>query len=245
VGLIFLSSPTAPPPKPVRALGPAIVVVLIIIAASLGFYQIVVYPPNHTTTTTVIVPPDPHNVTVTIVGDPVNCSPNCVGKTYVPDTITVVIGYNATVIWTNNDTGVEHTVTASTNDSSLDPRFTVFGPTSPQSSWNNILSGQSVNFTFIKPGTYVYSCSYHPWMVGSVIVKAGSNSTSSSTVSSAATTSSSSILVPNSLSWFMISEGQIALLWITIAFLSSALIIWKKNPTKLGIFCFARNTRIY
>jgi plastocyanin len=182
------SPPGGTSPRPVRGLGPVIVVVLIFIAALLGYYQIVYYPPNHTSTTTQFIPPDPHNVTVTIVsGAASDCSPNCVGKTYVPDTITVVIGYNATVYWKNADANV-HTVTAQTNDSLLDPRFTTFGPTSPASAWNNIPSGGSVNFTFIKPGVYTYFCSYHSWMVGQVIVKGGSNSSSST--AGALTTSS-------------------------------------------------------
>ncbi len=234
-----MSSPTAPPPKPVRALGPAIVVVLIIIAAGLGYYQIIVYPPNHTSTTTAYIPYDPKNVTVTIVPGALNpcgtaLSPpqaqsECNGKTFVPDTITVVVGYNATVFWRNNDTTV-HTVTANLNDSTLDPRFTIFGPTAQP--WNNIPQGQSVNFTFIKPGTYTYYCSYHAWMQGSVIVEAGSNSTSSSTVSSSATSSSSAILSPYALSWFTIAENQTAFLWMALAFLASTLVISNKNLRK-------------
>jgi plastocyanin len=189
-----MSSPGAtPPPRPVRGLGPVIVVILILIAALLGYYQIIYYPPNHTSTSTQIVPPDPHNVTVTIAsGASSDCSPNCAGKTYVPDTMTVVIGYNATVIWRNDD-GTVHTVTADANDSTLDPRFTSFGPTSPSSAWNNIPSGKSVNFTFIKPGTYGYLCSYHPWMVGSVIVKSGTNVSSSSSASTSGPSSSALI----------------------------------------------------
>ena len=181
-----MSSSGAPPPRPVRGLGPVIVVLLIFIAAALGYYQIIYYPPNHTTTAIVPVPADPHNVTVTIVqGASSDCSPNCTNKTYSPDTIIVVIGYNATVVW-HNDDGTVHTVTANLNDSSLDPRFVIFGPSSPPTSWNNIQSGKSVNFTFTKPGTYSYSCSYHAWMIGSVIVEAGSNSSSSSSSSTVA-----------------------------------------------------------
>lgn len=183
-----MSSSGAPPPRPVRGLGPVIVVLLIFIAAALGYYQIIYYPPNHTSTTTVFVPPDPHNVTVTILPTASSCQPNCNNKTYFPDAITVVIGYNATVIWTNNETGVVHTVTAFQNDSIFDPRFTSFGPLSPTSSWNNIPGGKSVNFTFAKPGKYAYFCSYHTWMIGSVIVEAGSNSSSSSSSSTVAAT---------------------------------------------------------
>jgi plastocyanin len=219
-----MSSTGAPSPRPVRGLGLVIVVILILIAAALGYYQIIYYPPNHTSTTTVYVARDPHNVTVTIVsGASGNCGPpvapqsNCMGKTYVPDTITVVVGYNATVIWRNNDSTV-HTVTAEPNDSSLDPRFTSFGPTSQP--WNNIEAGQSVNFTFIKPGTYAYYCSYHSWMLGSVIVKAGSN-TSSSTTTLTGISSSGTIFSPHSLDWFLVVGNQIAILLITLTFLNA------------------------
>jgi plastocyanin len=198
-----MSSPGATPPKPVRGLGPVIVVILIFVAALLGYYQIIYYPPHHTTTSTMIVPPDPHNVTVTIVTgasspcgsglSPPQPQSQCNGKTYVPDNVTVVIGYNATVIWRNNDSAV-HTVTAEPSAASIDPRFASFGPTSQP--WNNIESGKSVNFTFIKPGTYTYFCSYHSWMVGSVIVKAGTNSSSSSSASTVGPGSSSSLIGP-------------------------------------------------
>ena len=205
--LFLLSSPTSPvPQRAVRGLAPMIIVVLVILVASLGYYQIIYYPPHHTSTTIQYVPPDPHNVTVVIVSGalapcgasatPPQPASQCVGRTYVPDNITVVIGYNATVIWINNDTTV-HTVTAQPSDGSIDPRFTSFGPTAQP--WNNIAPKASVNFTFINPGTYSYFCSYHSWMVGSVIVLPGTNSSGASsspaaTTSSSATTSSTAIL---------------------------------------------------
>lgn len=75
---------------------------------------------------------------------------------YSPPTITVVIGVNNTVTWINNDNAA-HTVTAtggSFNSGNLNP-------------------GQSWTHTFTTPGTYTYSCSYHPWMTGTIIVKSG------------------------------------------------------------------------
>lgn len=74
-----------------------------------------------------------------------------------PPTITVVVGVNNTVTWTNNDVS-PHTVTA--NDGTF--------------SSGNLAPGQSFTFTFTTPGTYMYHCTYHPWMVAKVIVKAGS-----------------------------------------------------------------------
>ncbi len=79
-------------------------------------------------------------------------------QSFSPSTITVVIGVNNTVIWTNNDV-VQHTVTADKvsmfNSQALNP-------------------GQAFGYTFTQPGTYGYTCQFHGWMTGKVIVKAGS-----------------------------------------------------------------------
>lgn len=72
---------------------------------------------------------------------------------YDPDNITVVIGINNTVIWTNNDNEA-HTVTAS--DGSFDS--------------GNMNPGATFDYTFTTPGTYPYICTYHPWMHGYVTV---------------------------------------------------------------------------
>jgi len=72
---------------------------------------------------------------------------------YDPDNITVVIGINNTVIWTNND-NEPHTVTA--KDGSFDS--------------GNMDPGATFTYTFTKPGTYLYICTYHPWMHGYVTV---------------------------------------------------------------------------
>ncbi len=172
----------SPPAKTLTATGPVIIVILVIAAALLGYYQVVYYPTvAPTSTTIVVVPPTKITVNVTI---PTGAGSS--GKPtpfyYEPDAITVVAGYNSTVFWRNNDSSV-HTVTAALN--SPDPRFNTFGPTSQP--WNNIQANSVVNFTFTNPGTYNYTCSYHPWMHGEVIVLAGSSSSSAS----ASTTSQS------------------------------------------------------
>jgi len=71
-----------------------------------------------------------------------------------PQTITVVIGLNNTVIWTNDDSA-EHTVTAT--DGSFGSGY--------------IEPGQTYIHTFTTPGTYTYYCTIHPWMRGTVIVE--------------------------------------------------------------------------
>ena len=94
--------------------------------------------------------------TVTVSMVPGSGSNTSIGKAYSPDPIIVVVGHNSTIKWVNDDTS-PHTVTA--NDASFDS--------------GNVALGQSFAFTFTAPGTYQYHCVYHPWMTGTVIVKAG------------------------------------------------------------------------
>jgi plastocyanin len=84
---------------------------------------------------------------------------------YAPDTITVVMGVNNTVTWTNDDTagaGTHHTVTSTSVPSGA-------------SSFNSgdMAPGAKYTYTFTAPGTYQYDCEYHSWMVGTVVVKSG------------------------------------------------------------------------
>lgn len=79
-----------------------------------------------------------------------------IAHSFSPDPVTVVIGVNNTVMWVNDDSA-PHTVTANNG---------AFGS-------GNIAPTGTFTFTFTTPGTYAYHCIYHPWMVGTVIVKAG------------------------------------------------------------------------
>jgi len=72
---------------------------------------------------------------------------------YTPTDITVVIGVNNTVKWTNND-NMPHTVTA--RDGSFDS--------------GNMNPGATYVYTFTRAGMYEYTCSYHGWMHGTVNV---------------------------------------------------------------------------
>ena len=108
---------------------------------------------EHTTTKTA-TGQAPANVSVSIAP---GSGTDTTGKGFTPDTITVVLGVNNTVVWTNDDTA-PHTVTANNG------AFTS----------GNLAPGQTFSFTFTTPGTYTYHCTYHPWMVATVIVKAGS-----------------------------------------------------------------------
>ncbi len=77
-------------------------------------------------------------------------------ENYVPKQIRVIIGYNSTVIWINDEeVDVAHTVTDEEGrfDSGL------FG------------SGQNWTYTFAREGVYRYFCIPHPWMRGVVIAE--------------------------------------------------------------------------
>src|SRR5438132_10219035 len=71
-----------------------------------------------------------------------------------PENITVVLGENNTVTWTNDDRS-PHTASS----------------TSGAFNSGNLNQGMSYTFTFTAPGTYPYSCAYHGWMHGTVVVK--------------------------------------------------------------------------
>ena len=123
--------------------------------AQIGMIGYMVVLPNaaftlKTTTTTVSQAPKSADVSI-VSGAGTDTS----SKGFSPDNIVVVLGVNNTVVWTNND-GSPHTVTA--NDGSFDS--------------GNLAPGQSYTYTFTAPGTYIYHCTYHPWMVASITVKA-------------------------------------------------------------------------
>jgi plastocyanin len=92
----------------------------------------------------------------TVVGGEVDM-PAGVGSStqlnFSPGTITVIIGFNNTVTFTNKDSA-NHTVTAT--DHSFDSGI--------------IEPGQSWTHTFSTAGTYTYYCIFHTWMKGKVIV---------------------------------------------------------------------------
>jgi plastocyanin len=83
------------------------------------------------------------------------------GPGYGPDSITLVIGTNNTVTWTNNDS-VHHTVTTSS------------APSGATFSSGDMSPGNTYTCTFSTPGTYKYYCTYHAWMTGMIEVEAAS-----------------------------------------------------------------------
>ncbi|MBO0888654.1 cupredoxin domain-containing protein [Candidatus Bathyarchaeota archaeon] len=95
---------------------------------------------------------------------PLITMPNGVGGNqslnFLPANITVVIGVNNTVTWVNSDTAL-HTVTSQTVPAGA-------------GSFNsgNMNAGAKFTHTFTVPGTYTYTCIFHTWMNGTVIVEA-------------------------------------------------------------------------
>jgi plastocyanin len=88
---------------------------------------------------------------------------------FVPKVLTVKLGTNNTITFTNNDNTM-HTVI-----------FTS-GPCSPIGSIGdtNLPAGATYTVTLAAPGTYQYYCNIHNWMSGTIVVKAGSSSGSPS-----------------------------------------------------------------
>jgi plastocyanin len=144
--------------------GVVVTVLMIGAVATLGYYQLEVAPGQTSSSTTSTVPsvvcPSAQCVNVTMVS---GASSEPSGYTagakttygFSPDVVTVVIGKNNTVYWTNDDVA-EHTATSDTAgvfDSGI------------------LSSGSTYQFTFTTPGNYSYHCSLHPWMQGTVVVK--------------------------------------------------------------------------
>jgi plastocyanin len=71
--------------------------------------------------------------------------------TFSPETLEIAAG--TTVTWTNNDEAM-HTATA--DDGSFDT--------------GAINQGESASVTFDEPGTYTYTCTFHPGMKGTIVV---------------------------------------------------------------------------
>jgi len=94
-------------------------------------------------------------VSVAIVTGAFN--PTNAGGHFASANITVVIGVNNTVVWTNDDYTI-HTVTSDQGifDSGL------------------LNNGNTWSYTFSSPGIYGYHCVIHPFMKGTVVVEAKS-----------------------------------------------------------------------
>jgi plastocyanin len=74
---------------------------------------------------------------------------------FTPQVITVVIGVNNTVVWTNQDVLVHDILTATGL---------------PGFASGDLATGQTYTYTFTQAGTFPYYCSYHPSHTGVVVV---------------------------------------------------------------------------
>jgi plastocyanin len=178
-----------------------IVAILIVGAVGvIGFYQFEVAPSQLSTSTTTSSGPPPvdchtdpsqcRNITISS-GASTPYTGYTAGSTtlygYSPSNVTLVIGVNNTVVWTNQDLAF-HTATSSAGD--------------PASFDSGCINGQQVacasggvssyQFTFTVAGTYIYHCDYHPWMQGKIVVVQGTGTTSSTTASASSSTTSPS-----------------------------------------------------
>lgn len=136
--------------------GIVVSVVIVLIIGSMAYFQFEVAPGIYTTTTTSTtatgLPPKGTYVNVTIPSGA--SSPNG-APGYSPDTITLVLGKNATIFWKNLDTAI-HTATADGGGFNT----------------ADIVAGGNATTVFTTTGTYTFRCIYHSWMVGHVTVKA-------------------------------------------------------------------------
>jgi hypothetical protein len=76
-----------------------------------------------------------------------------------PVNITVIIGVNNTIEWVNKDTQA-HTATS------------IVSPQGASFNSELILPGRTFSVTLTTPGTYRYTCAWHNWLAGQIIVKA-------------------------------------------------------------------------
>lgn len=133
-----------------------VIVIAVVIMAAVGIYLAASASPGATPSTTATTSSqsnEPPAVQISVYAS------NAPG--YRPDTVTLVIGVNNTVAWTNIDS-TGHTVTSTS------------APSGASFDSGNLNSGAKYTHTFAVPGTYQYKCSYHSQMTGTIVVKAGS-----------------------------------------------------------------------
>ena len=82
---------------------------------------------------------------------------------YDPSNITVANG--TTVVWTNKEIFVSHSVTSDTKVIDINS-----GVSRPLFNSGDLRAGASFKFQFNTTGTFKYHCSHHPFMTGTVIV---------------------------------------------------------------------------
>ncbi len=143
-------------PKPAKGKYIAIAVVVILVAAVFATYYAFSPGGPSGTTTPGSESTSSGNPTIKIAnGTGANNSLN-----FNPQTITVVLGKNSTITFTNNDV-TEHTVSFSTGPS---------GVSLASISDASLAKGASYTVALTVAVTYYYKCFIHPWMFGKIIV---------------------------------------------------------------------------
>ena len=122
----------------------------------LGMFGYLIVLPNQAYNSTSSIPQPNSNESSSVINIDIvpNAGSNTSSLGYSLPMATDVVGVNNTVTWTNKD-NLPHTVTA--DDGSF--------------SSGNLNPTNQFSWTFSKPGTYSYHCSYHPWMKATIIVK--------------------------------------------------------------------------
>ena len=147
--------------KSTTAVGLVIALLIVGAIGSIAYYQFEVAPGQTSTsttttpTTTAVACKGTNCAYVNITAGASGCTNPSSPCGFDPATITVVIGVNNTVMWTNQDLAV-HTVTGSNWGSSEAP---------------GISPGGNFTYTFTTAGSYQYHCIYHAGMIGTVVVK--------------------------------------------------------------------------
>jgi len=145
-GLARLLRPRGIPPKFARVLPPPSLLVLLAVGFVIGGVTIgMIAAPTELRLSQHL--PDGTPSVIILQG----ASDSKSAVSYSPDNYTITVG--TMVTWLNNDTAT-HTVTE--NNGLFNS-----GPLTP---------GATFSYTFTQPGTYHYSCAYHPWMAGTVVV---------------------------------------------------------------------------
>jgi plastocyanin len=141
--------------RPASTFAYAAVIIVLVVAAAYAVSLGNARPSATTPTSNGAVSPSPQTTKIAL---PKGVS-TVQSLDFQPANITLVIGVNNTVSWTNDDTA-PHTVTATSVPSGA-ARFDS----------GNLNSGATFTYTFTVPGTYRYGCTYHFWMLGTVVVE--------------------------------------------------------------------------
>src|SRR6266849_932619 len=105
---------------------------------------------------------------ITQISIPIGAGITQSSQGFSPSSVTVVIGVNNTVTWTDNDNKMDA--------NGYEPRHIVAANDKSFTS-NSLAVGDQFTYTFTAPGTYTYHCSIHSWMNGDVIVKGTATAT--------------------------------------------------------------------